>query len=269
MPVFKSAVISSRRSSGITGVLITNNYWVQIARFLGRKSYDPSKILTVTTPRTTDTTLVLGIELKDPRPEAKQWTFKMELNNVAVIEKQYEAGVFEINVTNDSIKPGYNKMLYTVLDQNSKVLGTIEEYYFDAKDGALALNGVKYESHKQAWGTLHTNESIDGNKMTVNGKKFKFGYGTHAASETVFNLEGKFNTFAMQYGLDDESLCSNGVKLQVLGDEKVLAETEFFKAGFLGTLAIDVKDVQKLTIKSIANGSIDCAHVDLINPEVK
>ena len=254
---------------GVKNFLVTNNYWVQIARFLGRKSYDPSKILTVNAPSTTDTTLVLGIELKDPRPEAKQWTFQMELNGIKVIEKQYEAGKFEINVTNDSIKPGYNKMLYTVMDQNAKVLGTIEDYYFDGKNGALALNAVKFESHKQAWGSLHMNESIDGNKMTVNGKRFKFGYGTHAASETVFNIEGKFNTFSMQYGLDDESLCSNGVKMQVLGDDKILTETEFFKAGFLGTLTTDVKDVQKLTIKSIANGSIDCAHVDLINPEVK
>ncbi|MBO7413788.1 MAG: NPCBM/NEW2 domain-containing protein [Fibrobacter sp.] len=254
---------------GVKNILITNNYWVQIARFLGRKSYDPSKILAVGTPSKTDSTLVLGIELKDPRPEAKEWTFKMELNNVPVIEKNYEAGRFEINVTNDSIKPGFNKMYYSVIDKNAKVLGYIEDYYFNAKDGALSLNGVQYESHKQAWGSLHTNESIEGNKFSVNGKKFKFGYGTHAASETVFNIEGKYNTFSMQYGLDDESLCSNGVKMQVLGDGKLLAETEFFKAGFLGTLTANVKEIQKLTIKSIPNGSIDCAHVDIINPEVK
>ena len=254
---------------GVKNILITNNYWVQIAKFLGRKSYDPSKMITVGVPEMNDTALVLGINLKDSRTEARQWTYKVDLNDRILVEGHYEAGSLQVSVPKDSVSTGYNKIVYTVKDQNEKVIGTIEDYYFNAKDGALALNGVKFESHKQAWGSLHTNESIDGNKMTVNGKRFKFGYGTHAASETVFNLEGKFNTFSMQYGLDDESLCSNGVKIQVLGDDKVLAETEFFKAGFLGTLSTEIKDIQKITIKSIANGSIDCAHVDLINPEVK
>ncbi|WP_295681679.1 NPCBM/NEW2 domain-containing protein [uncultured Fibrobacter sp.] len=254
---------------GVKNILVTNNYWVQIAKFLGRKSYDPSNIITVGVPEMADTALVLGINLKDSRTEARQWTYKVDMNDRALVEGHYEEGALRVSIPKDTVLTGYNKIVYTVKDQNDKIIGIIEDYYFNAKDGALALNGVKFESHKQAWGTLHTNESIDGNKLTVNGRKFKFGYGTHAASETVFNLEGKFNTFSMQYGLDDESLCSNGVKIQVLGDDKVLAETEFFKAGFLGALTTEIKDIQKLTIKSIANGSIDCAHVDLINPEVK
>ena len=254
---------------GVKNILVTNNYWVQIAKFLGRKSYDPSKIITVGAPEMVDTALVLGINLKDSRAEARQWTYKVDMNDRALVEGHYEAGALQVSVPKDSIITGYNKIAYSVKDQNGKVLGAIEDYYFNAKDGALALNGVKFESHTQAWGSLHINESIEGNKMTVDGKRFKFGYGTHAASETVFNIEGKFNTFSMQYGLDDESLCSSGVKMQVLGDGKVLAETEFFKAGFLGTLTADIKDIQKLTIKSIANGSIDCDHVDIINPEVK
>ncbi len=254
---------------GVKNILVTNNYWVQIAKFLGRKSYDPSKIITVSAPEMVDTALVLGIDLKDSRTEARQWTYKVDMNDRVLVEGHYEAGALQVSVPKDSVITGYNKITYSVKDPNGKVLGTIEDYYFNAKDGALALNGVKFESHTQAWGSLHINESIEGNKMTVNGKKFKFGYGTHAASETVFNIEGKFNTFSMQYGLDDESLCSSGVKMQVLGDGRVLAETEFFKAGFLGTLTADIKDIQKLTIKSIANGSIDCDHVDIINPEVK
>lgn len=254
---------------GVKNILVTNNYWVQIAKFLGRKSYDPSKIITVSAPEMVDTALVLGIDLKDSRTEARQWTYKVDMNDRVLVEGHYEAGALQVSVPKDSVITGYNKITYSVKDPNGKVLGTIEDYYFNAKDGVLALNGVKFESHTQAWGSLHINESIEGNKMTVNGKKFKFGYGTHAASETVFNIEGKFNTFSMQYGLDDESLCSSGVKMQVLGDGRVLAETEFFKAGFLGTLTADIKDIQKLTIKSIANGSIDCDHVDIINPEVK
>jgi hypothetical protein len=100
------------------------------------------------------------------------------------VEGHYEAGALQVSVPKDSVITGYNKITYSVKDPNGKVLGTIEDYYFNAKDGALALNGVKFESHTQAWGSLHINESIEGNKMTVNGK-VQVRYGTHAASETV------------------------------------------------------------------------------------
>jgi hypothetical protein len=64
---------------GVKNILVTNNYWVQIAKFLGRKSYDPSKIITVSAPEMVDTALVLGIDLKDSRTEARQWTYKVDI----------------------------------------------------------------------------------------------------------------------------------------------------------------------------------------------
>lgn len=254
---------------GVKNFLITNNYWVQIAKFNGRKSYDPSKIFTIGAPALTDTAIVVDISLNDAREQARAWTYQIELNNSLMIKGHYEAGQIQAVLTKDSVQSGYNKLVYTVNDEKGKVLGSIEDYLFNASEGALALNSVKYESHKQEWGKLHTNQSIDGNTMTVTGKKFKNGYGTHASSETIFNIEKKFSTFSMQYGLDDESLCSVGVSIQVLGDGNVLSSTPIFKAGFLGTLTADVKGIQQLTIKTIPNGSIDCDHVDFINPEVK
>jgi hypothetical protein len=52
----------------------------------------------------------------------------------------------------------------------------------------------------------------------------------------------------------------------VLGDGNVLAETPVFKAGSLHTLTANIEGVQKLTLKTTAKGSIDCSHVDFVNP---
>lgn len=254
---------------GVKNILVTNNYWVQIAKFNGRKTFDPSKIFTVRAPEATDSAFVLGVTFKDTNSLAREWTYKITMNESVIVEGHYEAGQIQVNAPLDSLKSGYNKITYTVKDKKSKTLASVDDYYFNAKEGAWALNSVKFESHKQAWGSLHINQSIEGNTMTVTGKKFKYGYGTHAASETSFNIEKKFNTFSMGYGLDDESLCSNGVSMQVFGDGKLLAKSPEFKAGYYGTLNANVKDVQILTIKSVPNGSIDCDHIDIINPEVK
>lgn len=254
---------------GVKNILITNNYWVQIAKFNGRKSYDPSKIISIAKPVLTDSTLLLNFSLNDKSAAAQKWNFKLQVNDSTIFDNEYQNGMQAANISKEKIVSGYNKIRYLVQDEKNKVLADIENFVFNKNEGAWALNEVKYKSHAQGWGSLHINESIDGNKLTVNGKSYLFGYGTHAASETTFDIEKKFSNFSMLYALDDESLCSSGVSVQVLGDNKVLATSEIFKPGFLGKFSLDVTGIQLLTIKSIPNGSIDCDHVDFINPEVK
>lgn len=254
---------------GVKNILITNNYWVQIAKFNGRKSYDPSKIISIAKPVLTDSTLLLNFSLNDKSAAAQKWNFKLQVNDSTIFDNAYKNGMQAANISKEKIVSGYNKIRYFVQDEKNKVLADIENFVFNKNEGAWALNEVKYKSHTQGWGSLHINESIDKNKLTVNGRSYNFGYGTHAASETTFDIEKKFSKFSMLYGLDDESLCSSGVSVQVLGDGNVLATSEIFKPGYLGNFNLDVTGVQLLTIKSIPNGSIDCDHVDFINPEVK
>ena len=124
---------------------------------------------------------------------------------------------------------------------------------------------LQYESHKQEWGNIGKNKSIEGKTLTINGHEFKEGFGTHAASETVYDIGKQFKEFHAVVGLDDESLCSEGVSVQVIGDGNVLTETPVFKAGTLHALNANIEGVQKLTLKTTAKGSIDCSHVDFVN----
>ena len=115
---------------------------------------------------------------------------------------------------------------------------------------------------------MHKNESIDGNRFNVNGQHFDNGLGIHAASTTVFDIDKKYTTLKFSTGLDDESLCGNGVAVEVLGDGKSLAKTDFFQNGTLQDVVANVTGVKKLTIKTIPKEGIDCTHVDIINPVV-
>ena len=186
-------------------------------------------------------------------------------DRVLLKDTAYVPGDYSIPVDEEKLQPGYNVFRYMVSEGN-KVLAQVSKTFFNEANGAKKLIELPYESHKQEWGNIGMNKSIEGHTLTINGQTFENGIATHAASETVYGIGGQFKTFRTSVGLDDESLCSEGVSVQVLGDGNVLAETPVFKASALHSLNADVAGIQKLTLKTTAKGSIDCSHVDFVNP---
>jgi hypothetical protein len=145
-------------------------------------------------------------------------------------------------------------------------LADISKFFFHNVNGVTPLVDYPFESHTQEWGKMHKNESIEGHKFNVNGQFYENGFGIHASSTTVFDIGKKFSTLKFSTGLDDESLCSEGVAVEILGDGKTLSKTPYFKNGELQKVEANITGVQKLTIKTIPKESINCAHVDIINP---
>ena len=62
--------------------------------------------------------------------------------------------------------------------------------------------GVVYVT--AGWGTPHANKSIEGNPITIGGKVYDRGIGTHANSYYRINLDGKAVRFTAFVGIDDE-----------------------------------------------------------------
>ena len=56
----------------------------------------------------------------------------------------------------------------------------------------------------QGNGKPSINTSVDGRKITIAGEVFKRGFGTHAESSLLINLNGKAKNFSAFVGLDDE-----------------------------------------------------------------
>lgn len=262
---------------GVKNILITNNYWVQIAKFNGRKDFNPKNIIVVNEPEliqsaaedslSTTTALQYNFSLNEKATATSQWIYTVQVNGDIVSRAPYTKGNFSGNVKEEQLHPGYNQLEFIVQNpDNGKIMADIQKFYFYNKTGAVKLTEFPYASHKQGWGSLHKNESIEGHDFKVDNKFYNEGFGTHAASETVFNIEGKYKTFKMAYGLDEESLCSDGAQLQVLADGKVIFDSGSFSYGKLKTLDLSIENVQVLTLKTLSLKNIDCDHVDFINP---
>ena len=262
--------------TGVKNILVTNNYWVQIAKFNGRKNYNPEKIIKTgdieavpADSASKSASLKIHYDLKEQGKAAANWVFMLFVNNSTVKKGAYNFGSYDQEIGAEQLQPGFNQVRFVVQDEatHSK-LADVSKFYFEKANGAVALVDWPIESHQQGWGSMHKNESIDGNRFNVNGQHFDNGLGIHAASTTVFDIDKKYTTLKFSTGLDDESLCGNGVAVEVLGDGKSLAKTDFFQNGTLQDVVANVTGVKKLTIKTIPKEGIDCTHVDIINPVV-
>lgn len=274
---------------GVKNILITNNYWVQIAKFNGRKNYNPKNIITIEEANLSEApaeeklnlneleentdvnkividTLRYKYNLKESGEAIANWEILVLLNSKIMLRGKYETGEKEIAFPADTLQPGYNHIRFIVQDlaKNTKI-ADISKFHFNKANGVIPLSDLKYESHVQGWGNMGQNKSIEGNPLTIDAQKFENGFGTHAASETTYDIGGKYSSFRTSFGLDDESLCSEGVQVEILGDGNVLAQSPVFQNGKVLTLTANVQGVQKLTLKAIPHNGIDCTHVDFVN----
>lgn len=259
---------------GVKNILITNNYWVQIAKFNGRKNYNPKNTLVLGDPKYTpaDTAnaggkLEIEISRNENINEESGWDFLAILNGKILVQEPYTKSKGTLTVEEKDLQPGFNQLRFIVRDlKKNKKIVDVSRFHFYAETGATPLESLKIKSHRQDWGSLHKNESIEGHKLTIDGQVFNSGFGMHAASETVFDIEGKYRSFRTSFGLDDESLCSEGVHVQIIGDGRILAESPVFQNGSALTLTANTEGVQELTLKAIPKAGIDCSHVDFVNP---
>jgi hypothetical protein len=195
----------------------------------------------------------------------KNWNLQITHNGVTLKDTAFTPGDYNILVDESNLQPGYNIFRYVVAE-GSKVLAQVSKTFFNEIGGVQKLTELQYEKHHQDWGSFKVNQSIEGKKLTINGHEFGEGIATHANSETVYDIGAKFKSFHAGVGLDDESLCSEGVSVQVITDGNVVAETPVFKAGSLHTLTANIEGAKKFALKATAKGSIDCGHVDFVNP---
>lgn len=66
------------------------------------------------------------------------------------------------------------------------------------------LDQLDLSTATQGYGVPMKNKSIDGKPLTVAGKAFERGFGSHSESSLTILLEGKATLFTAQVGIDDE-----------------------------------------------------------------
>jgi hypothetical protein len=74
------------------------------------------------------------------------------------------------------------------------------------RNDTLSLTGIKWVRATSGWSTANVGRSVGGNDLTVDGKVYADGIGTHAASIIEYDVPRGYDTFSSVVGLDKECL---------------------------------------------------------------
>jgi alpha-galactosidase len=131
-------------------------------------------------------------------------------------------------------------------------------------DVIYPLSQVPAAAVVQEYGEPRANRSVDGNPLTIGGKVFSTGLGTHAAGEIRLNLRGQGKSFFARVGVDDETKGKGSVRFLVYGDQKMLADSGVMKGGESHrVLDVPLKGVKSLRlVVQDAGDGISYDHAD-------
>lgn len=134
---------------------------------------------------------------------------------------------------------------------------------------ALAKNIVLLESLdlgtvQQDWGSPHAGRSVDGNSLTIAGKSYAHGLGTHAYSEMHIKLDGVGRRFSARAGLDDEVLGAGSIVFVVNVDDKEVWRSPVMRKGDAAVpVSVDLTGAKVLSLLvEDAGDGIDYDHAD-------
>ncbi|TFI26176.1 glycoside hydrolase family 97 catalytic domain-containing protein [Streptomyces sp. 4R-3d] len=141
---------------------------------------------------------------------------------------------------------------------------------FVAREGTVYVSSLPFTAESNGWGPVERDRSngengpADGGPLRLGGTTYDKGLGVHARSEVTVALNGAYDRFAAETGIDEEKPDKGSVLFEVLGDGQVLA-----RSGVLGpadepyAFDVDVSGVGQLTLRVTDGGDgIDSDHAD-------
>lgn len=169
--------------------------------------------------------------------------------------------LFTINTDTLKYSTNYNGVVSIKSEYHEKKVSINFTTNVDPNQKVFYLSNYSPLKAEQDWGNLNQDRTVNGNKLTLNGKEYDKGLGTHTNSKIVYNISdfnGKY--FKATVGMDDET---NGTgQFEVYLDKgKGFEEKPVFKSKVLETgdepvqLKVNLQDAEK--IKLIANDGGD------------
>jgi alpha-galactosidase len=127
------------------------------------------------------------------------------------------------------------------------------------------LSSLDLGKMQQDWGKPQADKSVDGHTLTIAGKTFERGVGTHAASVLLVKLDGGSARFSAKVGVDDEvNEAPAGVQFSLLGDGRELWQSKVMKKGQdAEEVDVDLSGVKSLVLVVETTGdNVNFAHGD-------
>ena len=140
----------------------------------------------------------------------------------------------------------------------------------DATEARRSLTELEPLSAEQSFGELQVNYSVEGKPLTVAGRHYAHGLGTHAHSQLVYELNARFDRFESWAGVDDEmtSFGKSSVIFKVFGDDHELFESGILRNGSPPChIVVSVTGYQELRLEvTDAGDGINGDHADWLEP---
>ncbi|MDI1256191.1 MAG: NPCBM/NEW2 domain-containing protein [Flavobacterium sp.] len=112
------------------------------------------------------------------------------------------------------------------------------------------LDQLDLSAATQGYGVPNKNLTVDGKQMTISGTTFERGFGTHAESSLLIQLDGKAISFSAQVGIDDEVhghepasefiLLADGKKIWSSGIMRLGDPAKLCKASLIGVQKLEL-----------------------------
>ena len=135
---------------------------------------------------------------------------------------------------------------------------------------SVQLQTLDLDQVIQDWGAAHRDQSVDGHPLTIAGKEYAHGIGTHATSRFMVDLGGKAQTFTVLCGVDDEVTTSGSIAFHILVDGKEVAATQVLHKGDAPVqLQANLKGAKRMMLLvTDGDDGINYDHADWIDPVV-
>jgi alpha-galactosidase len=129
-------------------------------------------------------------------------------------------------------------------------------------EDTISLSSLDLSSTRQGWGKVQKDKSVTGKELSIAGKKYGNGVGTHAASIIRLMVNRQPFRFQAEAGVDDGAMGNPGsVIFKIAGDGKTLWESPVMKPGD-PAVAVDLKIRRVLKLDLIVTDAGDGLNYD-------
>ncbi|HWD40166.1 MAG TPA: NPCBM/NEW2 domain-containing protein [Fimbriimonas sp.] len=125
------------------------------------------------------------------------------------------------------------------------------------------LDSIDLSAMTIGWGDVQKNRSVGGHSLSIGGRTFEHGVGTHAHSEVTINLAGNATKFSAWVGVDDEAAANGSVRFVIYVNDKRVANSGVMHAKSPAkNLSVDLTGAKRIRLVADEDGDIDNDHAD-------
>ncbi|MBC8327809.1 MAG: NPCBM/NEW2 domain-containing protein [Planctomycetes bacterium] len=128
----------------------------------------------------------------------------------------------------------------------------------------LALGALDLEHLEQGWGAPRVDLSVEGKPLSIGGRAFARGLGSHAGSRLWVELDGRARRFEAWVGVDDETEGRGSLRFRVVRDEGVVFDSGVMRGGDAAArVELELAGARLLLLLTDGGGDgIDYDHAD-------